>query len=154
MSSRRPPQIVFSPRHENRTLMPGDDLDWDVRLTHITPDRIRAVEVSVLWRTEGKGDEELSVHHFERHVALAKDEEWLLGPYRGTTVLPDAPLSYYGKIMRVVWAVRARLFFDRGREMVADQAFRLGEVREPTMVAEPKVRETSAVDALEIEGEM
>jgi len=151
---RRAPQIVFLPRHGGRLLEPGDDVDWDIRLIHVTPDRVRALEVSVLWRTEGKGDEEISVHHFERHVALAPAEPSLLGPYRGATTLPDTPLSYHGRILRIVWSVRARLFFDRGREIMADQVFQLGQARPAPPPTTDAVADEAAVDALEPTGEM
>jgi hypothetical protein len=88
----------------------------------------RAVELSVLWYTAGTGDEDLAVHHFERHVdepALPLD---LRVPHRFATVLPASPLSYDGQIVKVCWCVRLRLFLPQGQEIVAEVPFRLGSV--------------------------
>ncbi len=67
---------------------------------------VRAVELSVLWHTEGKGDEDMSVHLFER---VESDEDQILDfrqPRRFSTVLPGSPLSYDGLIVKIRWCVR------------------------------------------------
>ena len=45
---------------------PGDVLAGRFSLEGVAPADIRAVELSVLWHTEGKGEEDMSVHYFER----------------------------------------------------------------------------------------
>ena len=88
---------------------------------------VRAAELSVLWYTEGKGDEDFGVHHFER---LSADEAgWVESrrPQRFSLRLPRAPLSYDGVIVKVNWCVRVRVFWDRG-EAVAEAPFQLGTV--------------------------
>lgn len=94
-------------------------------------DAARAVELSVLWYTAGKGDEDFSVHHFERVVDdLAKPLD-LRMPQRFATELPPSPLSYDGEIVKVCWCVRIRLFLPQGQEVVAEIPFQLGDVPAP-----------------------
>jgi hypothetical protein len=88
---------------------------------------VRAVELSVLWSTEGKGDEDFGVHHFERVEA---QEAGVIEPRRSgrfATRLPRTPLSYDGIVVKVCWYVRVRVFWDGG-EAMAEAAFRLGDV--------------------------
>lgn len=88
---------------------------------------VRAVELSVMWLTEGKGDEDMGVHHFER---LAPEEAGLVeGGQRQTFAvrLPRSPLSYDGIVVKVGWCVRVRVFWDGG-ETFAEVPFRLGNV--------------------------
>jgi hypothetical protein len=88
---------------------------------------VRAVELSVLWYTDGKGDEDLGVHHFER---LSGDEAGAIAPgrlNRFTARLPRSPLSYDGVLVKVCWCVRVRVFWDGG-EACAEAPFRLGDV--------------------------
>jgi hypothetical protein len=82
----------------------------------------------VLWYTEGKGDEDLGVHFFERRVPADADHGDLRVLRRFTTRLPNSPLSYSGAIFSVRWCVRVRLFLRRGREMMQEVPFVLGAV--------------------------
>ncbi len=112
-----------------RTYRPGDTLAGEYRLESIAPDEIRAVEVSVLWYSEGKGEEDMAVHEFWR---LSAEEGQRIDPRlpgRFSTVLPNSPLTYRGVIVKVQWCVRVRVFLTRGREVKGDLGFRLGEVR-------------------------
>ena len=43
-----------------------------------------------------------------------------------TTKLPLTPLSYDGRIVRIVWYVRVRIFFDDGGERTFEKAIRVG----------------------------
>jgi hypothetical protein len=115
--------------HEGRkSYYPGEILSGDYRIASCDPDELRAVEVSVLWCTEGKGDEDLAVHHFER--VSADEAPWrdLEQPRRFSTLLPNSPLSYDGVIVKIRWCVRVRLFLTRGREVVEERPFVLGDV--------------------------
>lgn len=91
----------------------------------------RATELSVLWYTAGKGEEDMAVHHFERLVDDPERPLDLRVPRRFSTTLPASPLSYDGKIVKVCWCVRLRLFLPHGQESVAETAFRLGDVPAP-----------------------
>lgn len=83
----------------------------------------RAVERSIVWYTEGKGEEDIGVHLFERLTDRATAET---GSFGGR--LPASPLSYEGVIVKIRWCVRVRLFFDAGRDFVSEHVFDLGRV--------------------------
>jgi hypothetical protein len=111
-----------------RVYQPGDTLAFEYKLESMAADEIRAIEVSVLWYTEGKGDEDMAVHEFRR---LSAEEDAPIDPRRPgrfQTVLPNSPLSYRGVIVKLRWCVRVRVFLTRGREVKGDLGFRLGQV--------------------------
>jgi hypothetical protein len=114
-----------------RVYRPGESLSGEYRLDGIVPEEIKAVEVSVLWHTEGKGDEDLAVHDFRRLSAESGDRIDARRPGRFSTVLPNSPLSYRGAIVKIHWCVRVRVFLGRGREVLGEVRFRLGEVLPP-----------------------
>lgn len=86
---------------------------------------VRAVERSIVWYTEGKGEEDLGVHQFERLTDRATLEA--AGGGFGSQ-LPASPLSYEGVIVKIRWCIRVRLFFDAGRDFVSEHVFDLGHV--------------------------
>lgn len=94
--------------------------------------QVRAAELSVLWYTAGKGEEDMAVHHFERLVDEPARPLDLRVPRRFATVLPVSPLSYDGIIVKICWCVRLRLFLPQGQESVVETPFRLGNVPAPT----------------------
>jgi hypothetical protein len=106
----------------------GDELVCEYQIDAIECSEIQAVEASVLWLTEGKGEEDLGVHYFERRLP-ADAEEGDLRPLRRFKVqLPNSPLTYDGAIVRIRWCVRLRLFARRGKEYVLEYPFTLGAV--------------------------
>lgn len=108
-----------------RTYHPGERLTGEYRLISTGPDDVKAVEVSVLWHTDGKGDEDLAVHDFRR--ISADDDDWV-DPGRFSTILPNSPLSYEGAIVKLRWCVRVRVFLARDKEILGELPFRLGSV--------------------------
>lgn len=48
-------------------------------------------------------------------------------PERFSTTLPQSPLSYDGRIIKIRWCVRVRAFVGR-KEIVAEEPFQLGNV--------------------------
>jgi len=86
--------------------------------------------MSVLWHTEGKGDEDMSVHCFERIEPSDEELVDFRQPRRFSSMLPASPLSYEGAIIKIRWCVRVRVFLARGRELARDVPFRLGRVPE------------------------
>ena len=111
--------------HEDGVYECGQELSATWRVSRVTLDQLQAIEVSAMWYTEGKGDEDLHVHHFDRldenrirRMGLA-DEQSL------KCSLPLTPLSYHGRLIRVQWCVRLRLFLADGREIVTEQPFHL-----------------------------
>lgn len=111
---------------------PGDRLTGRFMVDATQPWAARAAELSILWYTAGKGEEDMSVHHFERIVDEPSRPLDLRMPHRFTTELPASPLSYDGQIVKVCWCVRLRLFLSQGQESVAEAAFQLGSVPAPT----------------------
>jgi len=107
---------------------PGETLSGEFRLLSVMPGEVKAIEVSVLWYSEGKGDEDLAVHEFWRLNVEDGDSIDPRRPERFSTTLPNSPLSYQGLIVKLHWCVRVRAFLRRGREVVGQKAFRLGDV--------------------------
>jgi hypothetical protein len=89
------------------------------------------MEASVLWYSEGKGDEDMAVHEFWRQDADSGD--WIdpHRPQRFSTTLPYSPLSYDGQIVKIRWCMRVRAFLQKGKEVVGQKGFRLGAVPPP-----------------------
>ena len=63
-----------------------------------------------------KGEEDFAVHHFERFVDEPGRPLDLRLPHRFATTLPPSPLSYDGRIVKVCWCVRLRIFPQEGPE--------------------------------------
>ncbi|MDP7267927.1 MAG: hypothetical protein QF408_07105 [Pirellulales bacterium] len=121
---------------DDHSYQPGEMLSGEFFVQIDEPQDIRAVEVSVLWFTEGKGDEDMAVHYFERisnengqFVDMRKSQQF-------ATELPESPLSYDGVIVKIHWCVRIRVFLSRGRDFVTEQVFRLGNVPRGRAVVE------------------
>jgi len=107
---------------------PGEILSGEYHVDTTNVPDIEALEVSVLWHTEGKGDEDLSVHLFNR-FDLSSDAAVVPNHSgRFSTQLPNSPLSYEGVIVKIRWCVRIRVFDGRGKDIVAERPFRLGLV--------------------------
>ena len=60
------PLISISVEQRQRPHIAGQPLTGEFQIDAVDAAELRAVELSVLWYTEGKGDEDLGVHHFER----------------------------------------------------------------------------------------
>jgi hypothetical protein len=107
---------------------PGEALSGQYVLEGVAPEMVKAVEVSVLWYSEGKGDEDLAVHEFWRRNAEEGQPLDPARPERFQTTLPQSPLSYDGVILKLRWCVRVRAFLQRGKEVVGQKVFQLGDV--------------------------
>lgn len=118
--------IRFDGNGSNRK--PGDILSGEYLLEDLPAEQIKAFECSVLWHTEGKGDEDMAVHKFWRMDVENGDVIDPRRPSRFETALPNSPLSYNGQIVKVHWCVRVRAFLQRGKEIVGQKEFRLGNV--------------------------
>lgn len=122
------PLISLRIREPRRVHYPGDVLEVEYQVDAIQPRDLQAIEASVLWYTEGKGDEDLGVHYFERRVTSDTVDGNLCQLYRFPTQLPNSPLSYWGMIIRIRWCVRVRVFLRGGREVSLEHAFQLGNL--------------------------
>ena len=108
--------------------LPGETLAGSYFLDEFGDEPISAVEVSVLWKTEGKGNSDFGIHEFWRRSVA--DGDWIDNrtPGRFLTVLPNSPLTYNGELIKVYWLVRIRVFTENGREFVDEHVFRLGDL--------------------------
>ena len=122
------PEIIIRLDENGRIYLPGATLSGEYRIEGVEALSLQAVEVSVLWYSEGKGDEDMAVHEFWRKGADSGQLGDPRRPDRFSTTLPQSPLSYDGQIVKIRWCVRVRVIFKRGRDLVAQSVFRLGNV--------------------------
>lgn len=123
-----PPLANLRIERADQALAPGDLLrgSFCVESQHVP--LVRSAEISVMWYTAGKGDEDFGVHCFERYTAEGPEAVELGRRREFRTLLPEYPLSYDGVIVKVCWCARLRLFLHHGRQHVVEASFRLGEV--------------------------
>jgi hypothetical protein len=119
------PTIVIRLEGDGRVYREGEAFSGEYWIESLPADQVKAVEVSVLWYTEGKGDEDMAVHEFERRDADQGQPIDARRPQRFSTTLPNSPLSYEGQLINLRWCVRVRVFPHRGKEVVAEKAFQL-----------------------------
>jgi hypothetical protein len=121
------PTVIIRLDGESRVYRPGDVLAGQCWCEALGVGQVKAVEVSVLWHTEGKGDVDMAVHEFWRRDSTDDQPVDSRQPERFSTTLPNSPLSYEGQIVKVHWCVRVRVFPYRGKEIVGEKRFRLGQ---------------------------
>ena len=119
------PRVTVTFDHPDRRYEPQERAVVRYMIAGLDGERVRAIEHSVLWFTEGKGEEDLGIHLFQRITDPAA-----LPPVVAAgsldAQLPASPLSYEGVIVKVRWCVRVRLFFDGGRDFVSEHEFEIG----------------------------
>ncbi len=103
----------------------GSSLTAKWRISRVPLDDVHSLEASVLWYTEGKGTEDLHVHHFHRLADEQLRRVGLADEQSTHCRLPATPLSYQGQLISLRWGVRVRIFLADGREIVAEQPFHL-----------------------------
>jgi hypothetical protein len=121
------PQVDVQFDRPARRYQPGDRLAVRYRIDDCDGDRIHAIEHSVVWYTEGKGEEDLGVHFFERVAERRRDAARVREGGIETT-LPASPLSYEGVIVKIRWCIRLRVYFESGRDHVSEHVFNVGRV--------------------------
>jgi len=110
-------------RVEPDQLEPGDTIRVWYRI-HGQAEEIAAVERSIRWRTEGKGDEDDGAEFRER---LAPDDDGALeGAFE--TVMPASPLSYDGAVVSIRWFAAVRVIPQSGQPFERRAPFHLGHV--------------------------
>ena len=128
----------------DRCYAPGASIAVRYEVDGLAERPLLAVERSILWYTEGKGEEDIGVHFFDRRSSKtdpAKDLE--NGSF--TAVLPASPLSYEGVIVKVRWCIRVRIFFSGrdavpellggSRDFVSEHVFEVGSIPPAAMTA-------------------
>jgi hypothetical protein len=124
----RQPLISIQIDDRQSVFQPGDVLSGAFQIDAVDTAELRAVEVSVVWFTEGTGDEDLAVHYFERLTAETIPELNLHQWRRFQTILPNSPLSYEGVSVKICWCVRVRAFLESSRDFVSERPFQLGNI--------------------------
>ena len=128
------PVVTVQFDRADRRYEPGDPLAVRYRIDGLGQEPVRAVEHSVLWYTEGKGEEDLGIHFFERtEDGLAPAEAD--GSSAFTARLPPSPLSYEGVIVKIRWCVRVRVIFRSARDFVSEHVFEVGRLPPARLVA-------------------
>ena len=140
------PLISIRIRDHHRPFCPGEELHCEYQLDAVEATEVQALEASVLWHTEGKGDEDLAVHHFERQLATDVEDRDLRTLRTLITRLPNSPLTYAGITLKIRWCVRVRAFLRRGREVFFEQTFVLGDVPPAQLVREPELDESAEAE--------
>ena len=124
---RSSPVVSLQFDRADRRYEPGDWIAARYRIEGLGDEPIEAVEHSVLWYTEGKGEEDLGIHFFDR-VSDPDRLPPLAASGDFTTTLPPSPLSYEGVIVKIRWCVRVRCFFVGARDFVSEHEFTIGHV--------------------------
>jgi hypothetical protein len=122
------PAVIIRLEGNGRAYRPGESLSGEYWIESLPADQLKATEASVLWYTEGKGDEDMAVHEFWRRDV---DDANPIDPTRPepfAAILPNSPLSYDGRIVKIRWCVRVRVFVQRGKELIGQKIFQLGDV--------------------------
>lgn len=128
------PHITFEFDEHSGLYWSGEMISGQYYIEVADPADVRACEVSILWYTLGKGEEDMAVHYFKRETFDEQNVFDVNAPHRFGTELPNSPLSYDGLIVKICWCVRVRVFLRRGREVVAEQPFQLGATPRPKTV--------------------
>ncbi|TWT30610.1 hypothetical protein [Blastopirellula retiformator] len=119
------PHITISLDRPSRQYAADDELTARFEISNLPAVNISAIEASVVWHTEGTGEEDLSAHEFVRLVPGEEADGDLTRLQTLTTRLPRSPLSYNGKIVKIHWVVRVRVFVGKGRDLVEELEFEL-----------------------------
>lgn len=99
-SSSQPTELV---------LEPGQIVYGRVEVEVLEDVEFREAQVRFLWHTEGKGNRVSGESGTE---TLARGGKWLAGTTHGFSfqiAAPNGPLTYRGKILKVLWSLEARL---------------------------------------------
>jgi hypothetical protein len=114
-------------RLEQMAYRPGDVLRGAFSVVGGPGAAPTTVEVSLLWHTEGKGDEDAGVG-FVGELAPAEVGADATQPRAFEARLPRTPLSYDGVIVKIHWRARVRVRWADATEVVGEVPFQLGDV--------------------------
>jgi hypothetical protein len=145
------PLISIRILNQQYPYQPGQVLQCEYQLDAVEAHDVHSVEASVLWHTEGKGDEDMAVHFFERRLPADVEDRDLRALHTFSTTLPKSPLTYAGVIVKLRWCVRVRMFLRGGRAVFFEQPFELGSVPAAKAIKPPadqveEERDGEAVD--------
>jgi hypothetical protein len=122
------PSVTIRFDGNGRTYRPGETLAGEYAFSNLPDGEAKNLEVSIVWFTDGKGEEDMAVHEFWRKNLEEGAAVNLQRAQCFSTILPNSPLSYEGRIIKIRWCVRVRAFFQGGKEVFGQKLFRLGDV--------------------------
>ena len=121
------PKVNVQFSHLDRRYQQNENLLAHYEILDLSGSQVKAIEQSVVWYTEGKGEEDLGVHFFQRvEEKESTQSKMVTGSFQ--TDLPASPLSYEGIIVKVRWCVRIRMFFLSGKDFVSEHVFEMGSI--------------------------
>ena len=123
------------------THRPGGELAGAFVIPGGPPPDTRSVEFSVLWRTSGKGTEDIGVIHYRGWKQPDGTLADLPNPHAFTLALPKTPWSYDGELVKIHWLARVRVRWGPEgdtRELVRDAEFTLTPHVGPTPRRSPE----------------
>lgn len=141
------PLISVRIRDQHRPFRPGEVLHFEYQVDAVEANEIQAVEASLLWHTEGKGEEDLGVHYFERKVPSDVEGRDLRALRKLNSRLPNSPLTYQGVTIKIRWCVRVRAFLRRGRTCFFEQTFVLGDIPPARLLSDSEQHESEDREA-------
>lgn len=141
------PKIEITLDRPSRLYLPDEELTASFEIHGIRPADVQAIEASVLWYTEGTGEEDLATHDFRRLLTLDRDDADMTKRRKFQTRLPRSPLSYEGLIVKIRWAIRVRVFMLQGKESMHEVPFRLGQLQPVVPVQAKRPSRNQADDA-------
>lgn len=105
---------------------------------------MQSIETSVLWETDGKGDNDIGVHFFEKRRLTTEGKSPAEGKpqppeFRLSTVLPPSPLSYDGWLVKLNWFIRIRIFLASGYQQTYNFPFKLHSALGESRLVKPLV---------------
>jgi len=107
---------------------PGGELAGVFVIAGGPPPDARSVEFSVMWRTSGKGTEDIGVAHYQAWKPGDGTLASMPNPNTFTVTLPNTPWSYDGTLVKIHWLARVRVRYGPEgdtREVVQDAEFAL-----------------------------
>ena len=128
IAGRTEPALGLRLRTLQQALEPGENLEFEYCIQRVSAELIDRLELSVAWYTEGKGSEDIGVHFFQSLSRSELSKLPLAEPHQVETVLPANPLSYDGRLFKIRWCIRLRLFLSDGRSVTAEHPFYLGHL--------------------------
>lgn len=114
--------VNASVRLEQQSYSPGDELLGAFQLRE-PPERY-TIELSILWMTEGKGDEDLGVILFQEWSSDQNPFDFSQ-PHAFCVQLPRSPLSYDGFLIKIRWLTRLRVRWGKSEEVLTEESFQL-----------------------------
>jgi hypothetical protein len=110
------------------TCRPGGELAGVFVIAGGPPEDARSVELSVLWRTSGKGTEDIGVVFYQGWTARDGTLATMPNPHTFAVALPQTPWSYDGALVKIHWLARVRVRWGpegETAELVRDAEFTL-----------------------------